>query len=119
MGLFSSKKNIEWRHITEMSHLDEIVEASKSKPQLIYKHSTRCGVCSMVRNRLDSEWSHNGRIDPWHLDLLAHRDISNAIANRFNIRHESPQIIILSNGNAVVHVSHASLGSRDLDQVAA
>ena len=120
MGLFSkSSSNIAWRHLEELSQLDEIIEASISKPQLIFKHSTRCGVSTTVRNRLDGEWSHNEEITPWYLDLLRYRNISNEIAERLGVHHESPQIILLVNGKVELHLSHASLSSKDLDAIAA
>lgn len=98
-----------------MGQLDEIIEASKTKPQLLYKHSTRCGTCTVVRNQLDRQWSHDGKIDAWHLDLLKHRDISNTIADRFGVEHQSPQIIAIVNGAAIQHVSHGALSTEDLD----
>ena len=120
MGLFSRKElNIAWNPLEETSQLDQIIEASRTKPQLIFKHSTRCGVSSMVKSRLDGAWSHNEKIIPWHLDLLRFRNISNEIAERFGIHHESPQIILLKNGQVEMHISHASLSSKDLDAFAA
>ena len=120
MGLFSkSSSNIEWYHLEEMGQLDNILEASKDKPQMIFKHSTRCGVSSMVKSKLDGEWGHNEKIIPWHLDLLRHRNISNEIAERFGIHHESPQIILLVNGEVKQYISHDSLSAKDLDALAA
>lgn len=120
MGFFSkSKPNIEWRHLKEMSQLDEIIEASKSRPQLIFKHSTRCGVSSTVLRQFDGQWSHNAKITPWQLDLIVFRNISNDIADRFGIQHQSPQIIVVVNGQALMHVSHSPLSSQDLDSIAA
>ena len=116
MRLFSkSKQNIEWRHIEVLGQLDEILEASSEMPQLLYKHSTRCGVSSMVRKQLDGAWAHGGKIIPWHLDLIAFRNISNEIAERFAIQHQSPQIIVLVNREVKLYISHAPLSSKDLD----
>ena len=120
MGFFSkSKPNIEWRHIEALGQLDEIIEASNRTPQLLYKHSTRCGVSSMVRKQLDGVWAHEGKIIPWHLDLITFRNISNKIAERFTIQHQSPQIIVLVNKEVALHISHASLSSKDLDTLTA
>ena len=120
MGLFSkSKPNIEWRHIEAVGQLNEILVASSDVPQLIYKHSTRCGVSSIVRKQLDGAWAHEGKIMPWHLDLIAFRNISNEIADKFGIQHQSPQIIVLVDGQAVMHVSHSPLSSQDLDKIIA
>ncbi len=117
MGFFSkSKPNIEWRYIEALAQLDEILEASNEIPQLIYKHSTRCGVSSMVRKQLDRAWAHEGKIIPWQLDLLVHRDISNEIADQFGVEHQSPQIIIVSKSKVVIHLSHSPLSKNDLDR---
>ena len=50
------------------------------------------------------------------LDLLNHRDLSNEIASRYNIVHESPQIVVIRNGKAVFNESHDSISAEDLKQ---
>ena len=67
-----------WRPLTNLGQLNEIIEASVEKPVLIFKHSTRCGVSKMVLRQFENEFDAEQKITPYFLDLLVHRDISNA-----------------------------------------
>ena len=109
-----AKKEIEefpWHPLTGMEQLDELVEKSDEQPALIFKHSTRCGVSRMVLRSFENEMDLSEGDDHqfYYLDLIANRDISNEIAKRFDVQHESPQVIILKDGKAVHHASHHSI----------
>lgn len=97
-----------WKELNQLSPLNDIINASQSKPVLIYKHSTRCSISSVVKNRLES-----GKLpedfEYYYLDLIRHRDISNVIAEEFKVEHESPQVLIIKNGKAVYHSSHLGI----------
>ena len=71
-----------WINLQSEDQLQEIVSNSNSKPQVIFKHSTRCSISSMAKNRLDKKENPDG-IDFYYLDLIRHRNISNKIADRF------------------------------------
>lgn len=92
---------------TNIDQIEEIKSLSENEPILIFKHSTRCGISSMVLRQFKSKITREP-IQPkvYLLDLLAYRNISNAIANEFQIIHQSPQIIVIKNGNAVYNSSH-------------
>lgn len=93
-----------------IGQLDAIVKQSEVKTQLIFKHSTRCGISRMVINQFKKEYQlSEDEADLYYLDLIAHRDISNAIADRFNVVHESPQLVVIKNGTAVSHASHGGI----------
>lgn len=107
-----------WEHLTEASQLESILEESKTKPVLIYKHSTRCGISSMALDRLERSWDEEGRaIKPYFLDLIAHRDISNIVAEMFNVYHQSPQIIVIKDGKAVFDESHMGISFQAVKSV--
>ncbi len=97
-----------WKHLILEEALSTIVNDSKTRPQLIFKHSTRCGISTMAKSRLEREWNLD-QLDPWYLDLLNHRPISNMIESQFNVRHESPQVILFNNGEVVYHASHSEI----------
>ena len=81
--------------------LDALFNASFSKPVLIFKHSSSCGISAGVIRQV-------GSIDS-DINLVVvqkSRAISNAIADRTGIRHESPQAIVLVNGEPTYHASH-------------
>ena len=97
-----------WKELTSEATLNEIVENSATKPQIIYKHSTRCPLSSMVKSRLQAKTLPE-QFDFYELDLIAHRQISNKIADQFAVWHESPQVIIVVNGEAVYDESHMAI----------
>lgn len=123
MGLFDKvfkserdivKKEIEevpWHSLTESKQLEEIEQESKEQPVVIFKHSTRCGISRMVLNNFEKSYDlpKDREVKLYFLDLLANRDISNEVASRFGVRHESPQMIILKDGKVVHHASHHSI----------
>jgi len=99
-----------WIDIQSEEDLNTILEKSKEKPSIIFKHSTRCGISSHALFRLESEWNKlNKEINFYYLDLLNYRNISNEIAQKFNVTHQSPQIIIIQNKKVISHFSHQSI----------
>jgi len=98
---------INWISLTEVSQLEELIEVSKQKPIAIFKHSTRCGTSRMVLKYFEREFDlTENDVQLYFLDLLKFRTLSNEISNRFNVIHQSPQLIILKNGKVVYHNSH-------------
>ena len=109
------QKVLPWILLTEQSQLDDIVMKSNSKAQIIFKHSTRCGISRMVKNRFEEDFNLNqNEGDLYYLDLISFRDVSNEIAYKFQVMHESPQILVIKNGLAVVHASHGAINDIDL-----
>ncbi|MFD2602084.1 bacillithiol system redox-active protein YtxJ [Flavobacterium suzhouense] len=109
--------NIDWNNLTELKQLDEIVTESASVPVIIFKHSTRCGISRMALKNFEGHYSIDAEnAKPYFLDLLAHRDISNEIASRFDVVHQSPQLILIKNGKAVYTVSHSDIDAVELKE---
>ena len=99
-----------WNDLTEIKQLDEIVEESQQIPVIIFKHSTRCAVSRMALKQFEQEYAIDAdKAKPYFLDLLSHRDISNEIADRFDVMHQSPQIILIKEGVAVYDTSHSAI----------
>lgn len=107
-------KELPWKPLVDIQQLDAIEEASATKPQVIFKHSTRCGISSMVLRQFKKSYTLETDVDLYFLDLLQYRDVSNAIASKFGVHHESPQMIIIKNGAVVAHASHSEINSVDL-----
>jgi len=100
----------QWQSLTQAGQLTAIMELSHEKPQIIFKHSTRCGISSMAKHQLEHDWDLDpDRADMYYLDLIAHRDMSNQIADQTGVGHQSPQIIILRDGKAVFDTSHHAI----------
>lgn len=103
-----------WKSLSTVETLIDIVEASHSTPQLIFKHSTRCGISKMVLKQFEKDFNWDNSIDTYILDLLQHRDISNEIASRFGVQHESPQALLIKGGVVVTHASHGDINNMNL-----
>ena len=86
-----------------------MVSESAEKPVLLFKHSTRCAISRMVLKQFERDYNLEDTVIPYFLDLLQHRDISNEIANRFEVQHQSPQVILIKEGKAVYNTSHESI----------
>lgn len=104
-----------WISLEEDAQLQKIIEESKKKPQVIFKHSTRCSTSKMVKNRLEKNESPEG-INFYYLDLIKHRNISNKIATDFNIRHESPQILVIQNGKCIYNEDHSAIMYNEIEE---
>lgn len=60
----------------------------------------------MVLKQFEQKFHADENTVLYFLDLLRYRDISNAIAQRFNVRHQSPQVLVIENGTCSTHASH-------------
>lgn len=107
-----SKMN--WEILTDVNQLGEIIFNSNEKPAVIFKHSTRCSVSRMALKQFENEFDLQDKVTPYFLDLITYREISNEIANRFNVYHESPQIILIKDGQSVYDASHSDIDAGDL-----
>lgn len=103
-----------WKVIQSENQLDLIVKESFNRPQLIFKHSTTCPISGMAKRRLDSDNGQLDAFDAHYLDLLSYRNISSAIAQKFQVHHESPQVIIVHNGEASYDESHLDISVEDV-----
>lgn len=108
----------QWQDLTQWDQLDELFGQSEELPVLIFKHSTRCGVSRMALQGLEEDWDFSkAEIVPWFLDLLAHREISNEIARRWEVEHQSPQVILLHRGKVIYHDSHNAIDAEAIRSV--
>lgn len=104
-----------WRKLESMKDLDAAVERSFQQKVLIFKHSTRCFISKTVLKSFEKQMENSDKEQTYYfLDLIANRDISNEIESRFDVTHQSPQLIALENGKAIFNASHQSI---DLDQI--
>ncbi len=110
----NTNSKVNWRPLTDMGQLNEIINESTEKPVIIFKHSTRCGISRMTLKQFENEYDLNDLVTPYFLDLLQNRDISNEIANRFGIEHQSPQLILIKNGEPIYNASHGDIYADDL-----
>ncbi|NJW54594.1 bacillithiol system redox-active protein YtxJ [Salinimicrobium sp. CDJ15-91] len=109
-------EEVPWHALTESKQLEEIEKESEKMPVVIFKHSTRCGISRMVLNNFERGYDlpKDKEVKLYMLDLIANRNISNEVAERFGVRHESPQMIILKDQQVVHHASHQGIDLQDV-----
>lgn len=107
---------IEWRQLTDLGQLNEIAALSNEKPVLIFKHSTRCSISRFALKQFENEFDLEEKITPYFLDLLNYREVSNEIAHRFDVVHQSPQILLIKNEKAIFSTSHEDIDAKFLEQ---
>lgn len=104
-----------WNSISGLGKIESIIKNSDKKPQLIYKHSNRCSVSFLAKQQLEEVAEEISDIAKLYMiDVIHQRDLSNAIASELNIRHESPQVIILKNGEVIWDGSHWEIKGQDI-----
>ncbi len=109
----TSVSKLNWIPLTEMSQLETIAKANKTVG--IFKHSTRCSISSMVKKQFERGFEFDSnQIDIYYLDLISYRDISNEIARKYELLHESPQLLIIKNDKLVAEGSHSDILNIDL-----
>ncbi len=100
-----------WKNLETLAQFESIIDDSFSQTILIFKHSTRCVISINAKDRLERQWKpdKSQNITCYYLDLLQYRDISNTLASKLEITHQSPQVLIIKNGVSVFDVSHIGI----------
>jgi bacillithiol system protein YtxJ len=107
-----------WIPLTNLEQLNGISDAEGYS--VIFKHSTRCSVSMMAKKRFEHDWDAIPEsTSVYFLDLISNREVSNAIAQKFSVHHESPQLLLIKNGECIYETSHGEISAEDLaEQIA-
>ena len=106
---------IQWRTLADIATVDAIAEMSEQSPVLIFKHSTRCSISTMAKMRLEQDWSMSAEaVIPYYLDLITYRAVSQYIAEKFSVWHESPQVLLIFKGDCIYDASHLDITVAEL-----
>ena len=110
---------MKWSELRSVNQIDKIKEESKENPVLIFKYSSRCSISQMALARLERNWieAEMPVIKPYFLDLITYRDISNRIADEFQVEHESPQVLIIENERSIYDKSHMGIHYQEIKEV--
>lgn len=106
-----------WITLDNEALLESIKLNSQGKPQVIFKHSVRCSISNMAKSRLERSAPPKD-VDFYYLDLIRHRDLSAKVAQDFKVEHESPQVLIIKNGECVYDDSHNGISMNDISDQA-
>lgn len=102
-----------WIPLSSSEEMEQLILLSQEKPQVIFKHSTRCSISSVAKSRLEKSKTKN-EVSFYYLDMLTYRSLSNTIAERFSIEHESPQILVIKEGKCVYDESHMGISMDEI-----
>ncbi len=105
-----------WIAITEPEQINSIF--SNKGFSILFKHSTQCPVSMMSKKQF--EWDMKAipeNVPVYFLDLIRYRSISNAISETFNVKHESPQVILIDSGVSIYHTSHGDISASKLGEL--
>ncbi len=105
----TNASKINWMPLADLGQLNEIMDLSHEQPVVIFKHSTRCSISRMALKQFENEFDLEGTVTPYFLDLLNHRDISQEIATRFEVYHQSPQLLLIKEGKSIYDASHSDI----------
>ena len=107
-----------WIHLTDERQLEQIINNSKERPQVIFKHSTRCSISGVALQRLQRA-DKPAEVDFYFLDLISYRNISTKVAQLFKVQHESPQVLVIRDGQSVYDESHLGISMNEIVEHAA
>lgn len=123
-GLFRNRSEddyiniISWNKLEGISDIDGIIEQSELNSIIIFKHSTRCGISGIVLRKFIKKMSTSVTDQKlfYFLNVIKHRDASNEIVRRFNVQHESPQLLVIKQGKVIANDSHYEILNLDLSK---
>lgn len=103
-------------NLTDLSQLEEIIQLKDDKLYLIFKHSTRCSISTLAFDRIKRGLKQKefASIPFFYLDLIQYRNISDAISEKFQVEHQSPQILAIRNGICIYNESHISISPKNI-----
>ncbi|MBC7615132.1 MAG: bacillithiol system redox-active protein YtxJ [Pedobacter sp.] len=104
---------MQWISLTDLAQLNTI--KNDENYSVIFKHSTRCSVSMMAKRRFEMDWDLLPKeINLYFLDLISYRSISAEIAELFQVHHESPQLLVIKNGECVLDSSHGDISAEEV-----
>ncbi|WBX74641.1 bacillithiol system redox-active protein YtxJ [Tenacibaculum pacificus] len=106
---------LNWIPLTSLEQLEEIKNQSNEEPIAIFKHSTRCSISSVAINRFEKSFDESLQdFKVYYLDLISYREVSNEVGYKFQVVHQSPQLLIIQKEVAIAHASHYEIAEIDL-----
>jgi bacillithiol system protein YtxJ len=102
--------DMHWIPLDSIEGVEKLMERSHEAPCLIFKHSTRCNISAIAKYRLEDDWAfENGELPAYYLDVIAQRAIAKQVAELFQVQHESPQVLLISEGTCIYDASHLDI----------
>ncbi|WP_010269919.1 bacillithiol system redox-active protein YtxJ [Paenibacillus senegalensis] len=96
------------KQLNSVDEWNKALELSDEQPVFIFKHSTRCPVSADAYDQYGAYLNRSANEDVAYFLVLVveYRPVSNAIAESLELKHESPQAILIHKRKPVWHTSH-------------
>ena len=107
---------MDWIELASEAQLETLLEKSRERVQVVFKHSTRCSISRTVWSRMERADQLSADADFYYLDLVAHRAISDKLASVLDVQHESPQVLVIKEGKIQYDADHFAITAEDLDE---
>lgn len=101
------------QQLTTRDAVDSVLEQDTA---ILYKHSTHCPISAAALQEVERFRRTDSRAPIYLVDVIAHRDVARYVAERTGIRHESPQAILLQDGEPMWHASHFNVTAAALER---
>ncbi len=99
-----------WKILDSSEQFSELLASANQPVFAVFKHSTRCSISSMSKNRIERNWEVlPENFDLYFVDLLTYRPLSDAIADVLDVEHQSPQLLLIAGGECIYHTSHSDI----------
>jgi bacillithiol system protein YtxJ len=110
---------MDWKYLDTEEEIDKIISQSNNRNILVFKHSLTCPISAGTLQDLETEWQKEEmqKVDTYLLPIQNYRNLSKAVAEAFGVRHESPQVLVISNGICAYHNSHWKINYQSLKPV--
>lgn len=100
---------MDWKHIQTEDQFQQILEESSSEPILLFKHSNTCPISQIAQERLQQSWDDETPLPVYEIDVHDSKELSQKIAEELGVKHESPQVILISDGKSIYDASHLDI----------
>lgn len=108
---------LQWIPLETFDAIEQIKQRSYEVPCLIFKHSTRCHICTIAKYRLEDDWDFEpGEMEAYYLDVLLFRPVSLQIAETFQVHHESPQVLLIVGGECIYDAAQLDITLAELKE---
>ena len=107
-----------WHKISVEKEVGDILKSSNEKPQVIYKHSRSCAISYLALKNLETLPDEvKEKADFYMVDVIGQRPISNHITKELSVRHESPQLFVIKDGEVLWNGSHHQVKAKALTEL--
>ncbi len=105
------EKMAEPKQMLSIEDWKNVLEKSKERPILVFKHSITCPISATAYEQF---LTHETDIDKYFLIVSEQRPVSNQMADDLDVTHQSPQIFLLEKEQALWHTSHWNINEKNI-----